>query len=625
MRALAWHHIVAHHLAMIRNSDAPVAPLFTIAIPTFNRAGWLARSVGSALAQTFASFEVIVSDNASTDTTPAVLDRLSDERMTVLRQDHNVGPIANWNACLAAANGTYVIMLSDDDALAPQFLQRCASVIADDPNLPVVVGLGGVTDLQSNWQKPAVTSRSLNSGVCAGPDLLLEFLRSNISPQMCTVAMHTCDVRARGGFPDGWPHLGDLATWVPLLLYGKAGFVNESCGTYCSHDATQTTNLPVERRLEDFDKLGELIVNETRSRVADASIRKAIERLARRYVARNSVGHIASYRRSGASRRTVARMTWAHRGQLSALRTGDLRCDDQAVGVGLVPTSLGRSRGSHQATRAGCVISGVTGDTNGGAESKAGVPSMMLGVGEWVEVRSREEILATLDKNGRLEELPFMPQMFQYCGRRLQVIARAHKTCDVIAGEGRRLSEAIHLDTRCDGEAFGGCQASCLLFWKQAWVKKVSTDQNSVNAPVDQGSSEASGDPPRSLGVPKTTFGEQRARWITHRVRRFTSVKQLAFRTSRHRWRGGTSDSTSRTTPQGTFRLEDLPLAFYINPTTMAHKPGGIRSDVQVAGYTMSFSDFGEVLRSRTHPALCRRGHPRRRPSSTYKSANSCV
>ena len=63
---------------------------------------------------------------------------------------------------------------------------------------------------------------------------------------------------------------------------------------------------------------------------------------------------------------------------------------------------------------------------------------MMLGVGDWVEVRSREEILATLDENGRLEELPFMPQMFQYCGRRFRVIARAHKTCDVIAGEGRR-------------------------------------------------------------------------------------------------------------------------------------------------------------------------------------------
>jgi glycosyltransferase involved in cell wall biosynthesis len=266
-----------------------------------------------------------------------VLDSLADERMTVFRQDHNVGPIANWNACLAAANGTFVIMLSDDDALEPKFLERCASVIADDPSLPVVVGLGGVTDSQAALQKPAVKSRSLKSGVCAGSDLLMEFLRTNISPQMCTVAMRTRDVRARGGFPDGWPHLGDLAMWVPLLLYGKAGFVNESCGSYCSHEATQTTNLPLERRLEDFGKLGELILNEARSRVADASIRKAIKRLTRRYVARNSVCHIGLYRRSGASRRTVARATWAHRDQLSALRTGDLRAMVWPLALVLLP------------------------------------------------------------------------------------------------------------------------------------------------------------------------------------------------------------------------------------------------------------------------------------------------
>lgn len=93
--------------------------------------------------------------------------------------------------------------------------------------------------------------------------------------------------------------------------------------------------------------------------------------------------------------------------------------------------------------------------------------------GDTVEVRSKEEILATLDKNGRLEGLPFMPQMFKFCGRQLSVVARAHKTCDVVAGTGRRINRAVHLDTRCDGKAYGGCQVACLLFWKLAWVKPV--------------------------------------------------------------------------------------------------------------------------------------------------------
>ena len=64
-----------------------------------------------------------------------------------------------------------------------------------------------------------------------------------------------------------------------------------------------------------------------------------------------------------------------------------------------------------------------------------------------------------------------MPQMLEYCGRQFTVSQVAHKTCDVIAGEGRRLVRCVHLDVRCDGKAYGGCQAACLIFWKEEWLK----------------------------------------------------------------------------------------------------------------------------------------------------------
>lgn len=103
---------------------------------------------------------------------------------------------------------------------------------------------------------------------------------------------------------------------------------------------------------------------------------------------------------------------------------------------------------------------------------------MMLHVGDWVEVRSKEEILDTLDKDGRLEKLPFMPQLFQYCGQRFQVIKRADKTCDTVSGRyvGRRMKNTVHLEHRCDGQAYGGCQAGCLIFWKEAWLKPVGKE-----------------------------------------------------------------------------------------------------------------------------------------------------
>jgi hypothetical protein len=98
-----------------------------------------------------------------------------------------------------------------------------------------------------------------------------------------------------------------------------------------------------------------------------------------------------------------------------------------------------------------------------------------LRAGEWVEVRSKEEIFATLDANGRLDDLPFMPEMFEYCGRRFRVWKRAHKTCDTVNKTGgRRVAAAVHLeDVRCDGSGHDGCEAACLIFWKESWLKRV--------------------------------------------------------------------------------------------------------------------------------------------------------
>lgn len=98
-----------------------------------------------------------------------------------------------------------------------------------------------------------------------------------------------------------------------------------------------------------------------------------------------------------------------------------------------------------------------------------------LRVGDWVEVRSKEEILATLDRDGRLDGMPFMPEMFAFCGMRFPVYKRAHKTCDPDY-RSRRIDGAVHLETRCDGSAHGGCQAGCLLFWKEEWLRPITRD-----------------------------------------------------------------------------------------------------------------------------------------------------
>lgn len=94
-------------------------------------------------------------------------------------------------------------------------------------------------------------------------------------------------------------------------------------------------------------------------------------------------------------------------------------------------------------------------------------------VGDWVEVKSAGEILATLDDRGTLDGMPFMPEMLACIGKRFRISKRATKTCDTIDKAGfRRVKETVLLDgARCSGMDHGGCQAGCMIFWKERWIK----------------------------------------------------------------------------------------------------------------------------------------------------------
>jgi hypothetical protein len=102
------------------------------------------------------------------------------------------------------------------------------------------------------------------------------------------------------------------------------------------------------------------------------------------------------------------------------------------------------------------------------------LPAGRLLPGDWVEVRSEAEILATLDSEGTLDQLPFMPEMRSFTGRRFRVKARADRTFAEKRGL-RRMADTVHLDgVYCDGQAHDGCCRACLVFWKEAWLRRVA-------------------------------------------------------------------------------------------------------------------------------------------------------
>jgi len=93
-------------------------------------------------------------------------------------------------------------------------------------------------------------------------------------------------------------------------------------------------------------------------------------------------------------------------------------------------------------------------------------------VGDLVRIRSLEEISATLDANGCLDGLPFMPEMASYCGRTGTVFRYVDKVYDYGGRKDlRRMQDAVLIaGLRCDGASHDGCQARCYLIWKTAWI-----------------------------------------------------------------------------------------------------------------------------------------------------------
>jgi glycosyltransferase involved in cell wall biosynthesis len=124
-------------------------PVVSIILPTYNRVASLSHAIDSALAQTFADWELIVIDDTSTDGTAMVLDDFSrrDPRIKIIRNDHSdyalVGITKVLNQGLAAARGKYIARLDDDDAwIDPEKLAKQVYFLDTHPEY-VVVG-GGV-------------------------------------------------------------------------------------------------------------------------------------------------------------------------------------------------------------------------------------------------------------------------------------------------------------------------------------------------------------------------------------------------------------------------------------------------------------------------------------------------
>jgi glycosyltransferase involved in cell wall biosynthesis len=112
-------------------------PTLSIGLPVYNGAQFIAEALDSILAQTFEDFELIISDNASTDGTHEICGDYAakDSRIRYYRSEQNLGAAWNFNRVFELSSGKYFKWAAHDDVLAPNFLLKCVEVLEQNPNV----------------------------------------------------------------------------------------------------------------------------------------------------------------------------------------------------------------------------------------------------------------------------------------------------------------------------------------------------------------------------------------------------------------------------------------------------------------------------------------------------------
>ena len=153
--ALVWWHHLRSALANHHSgggggpmSATAAVPRLTLGLPVYNGERFLAESLDALLAQTFSDFELIISDNGSTDGTGAIALRYEsiDPRVRYVRHPRNLGSSFNHNFVIDQARGEFFKWVSDDDCYAPDLLQRCMDALDSRPEIVVAHSWSAVID-----------------------------------------------------------------------------------------------------------------------------------------------------------------------------------------------------------------------------------------------------------------------------------------------------------------------------------------------------------------------------------------------------------------------------------------------------------------------------------------------
>ena len=221
----------------------PRGERLSIIIPTYNCANYLEETLLSVRRETenvLEEAQILVIDDYSTKDDPkAVIDRIWPGRVEFFRQPQNVGPCANFNACLERAERDWIHMLHGDDFILPGAYQEFAATVEAVPDAIAVFGRSIIVDEDSFW---------LGCSLRLGKDARGRF---EYKPQMWSISPTPCPgvlisrraIETVGTFDPSFCHAQDCNMWWRIVRTGRAAYTNTCVGAYRESTTNHTSSL----------------------------------------------------------------------------------------------------------------------------------------------------------------------------------------------------------------------------------------------------------------------------------------------------------------------------------------------------------------------------------------------
>ena len=209
-------------------SEIYKSPLVTIAIPTYNGAPFIEKTVESVLAQTYENIEILVVDDCSKDDTVQLVRQFDDQRIRLIPNEVGLGAEGNWNKCLSLSRGEYFKLLPQDDLIDRQCIELQIEPFIDGSSNDVELVFSASNLIHEDGRHMMRRSFSKSgSRILNGLAIIKSCLLSggNAIGEPGVGLCRTSTARMVGGFDGSYSYVIDLDFWFKILKHGNAYYL----------------------------------------------------------------------------------------------------------------------------------------------------------------------------------------------------------------------------------------------------------------------------------------------------------------------------------------------------------------------------------------------------------------